>query len=69
MNGDGADPFWSWLKKEQGGVLLDAIKWNFTKFLVNRKGHVVARFVFLLFILFLKYYIVFLKENSYDFYI
>ncbi|CAO4386035.1 unnamed protein product [Caenorhabditis nigoni] len=40
----GADPLWEFLKKEQGGTLFDAIKWNFTKFLVNRKGKVVARY-------------------------
>ncbi|CAI4228434.1 unnamed protein product [Auanema sp. JU1783] len=44
VNGNEADPFWTFLKKEQGGTLLDAIKWNFTKFLVDRKGHVVARY-------------------------
>jgi glutathione peroxidase len=32
------------LKKEQGGTLIDAIKWNFTKFLVDRQGKVVKRF-------------------------
>ncbi|VDK45484.1 unnamed protein product [Cylicostephanus goldi] len=44
VNGDKADPFWTFLKTEQGGTLIDAIKWNFTKFLINRKGHVVKRF-------------------------
>ena len=32
------------VKKEQGGTLFDAIKWNFTKFLVNRQGQVVKRY-------------------------
>lgn len=38
------EPLWTFLKKEQGGTLFDAIKWNFTKFLVNRQGKVVARY-------------------------
>lgn len=40
VNGDGADSLYKYLKKEKGGL----IKWNFTKFLVDRKGEVVARF-------------------------
>lgn len=44
VNGDDADPFWDFLKKEQGGFVTDGIKWNFTKFLINRKGQVVKRF-------------------------
>ena len=44
VNGSEADPLYTFLKKEQGGTLVDAIKWNFTKFLVDRQGHVVKRF-------------------------
>ena len=44
VNGDNADPLYKFLKKEQGGTLVDAIKWNFTKFLVDREGNVVKRF-------------------------
>ncbi|KAK5982276.1 Glutathione peroxidase [Trichostrongylus colubriformis] len=44
VNGADADPFWQFLKKEQGGTITNAIKWNFTKFLINRKGHVVKRY-------------------------
>ena len=44
VNGDKAMPLFKYLKKEQGGFLTDAIKWNFTKFLVNRDGKVVDRF-------------------------
>ncbi|MFK5938488.1 MAG: glutathione peroxidase [Sulfurimonas sp.] len=44
VNGDGADPLFKYLKKEQGGFLTDAIKWNFTKFLVDRDGNVVDRY-------------------------
>lgn len=45
VNGDKADPLWQWLKKEKPGLLgTQAIKWNFTKFLVDRKGNVVERY-------------------------
>lgn len=44
MNGDHADPLYKFLKKQQGGTIFDAIKWNFTKFLVDRNGKVVKRF-------------------------
>ena len=45
VNGDNAAPFYKWLKKEKPGLLgTEAIKWNFTKFLVDRKGEVVARY-------------------------
>jgi glutathione peroxidase len=45
VNGDTADPLWKDLKKAAPGLLgSEAIKWNFTKFLINRKGEVVERF-------------------------
>ena len=45
VNGDRAAPLYQWLKKEKPGLLgSEAIKWNFTKFLIDRKGKVVARF-------------------------
>lgn len=44
VNGREAHPLFTWLRREQGGLLGDAIKWNFTKFLVNREGEVVARY-------------------------
>jgi glutathione peroxidase len=44
VNGSGAHPVYQWLKKEQGGLLGGAIKWNFTKFLVGRDGQVIDRF-------------------------
>ena len=44
VNGDNATPLYKWLKKEKGGVFGDAIKWNFTKFLVDREGKVVERY-------------------------
>ena|SRR5690606_20672363 len=45
VNGPGADPVWRWLKSEKGGLLgIDAIKWNFTKFLVGRDGTPLQRY-------------------------
>ncbi len=43
VNGDGADPIFKHLKREQTGLLGSGIKWNFTKFLVDRDGKVVSR--------------------------
>jgi glutathione peroxidase len=44
VNGREAHPLFAWLRSEAGGVLGDAIKWNFTKFLVDREGNVVKRY-------------------------
>jgi glutathione peroxidase len=45
VNGGGAHPLYRWLKSAQPGVLgTEAIKWNFTKFLVDSGGNVVKRF-------------------------
>lgn len=44
VNGAKAHPLFTWLRRETGGVLGDAIKWNFTKFLINRNGEVVHRY-------------------------
>ena len=44
VNGRDADPLFRWLRSEQKGVLGDRIKWNFTKFLVDRDGTVLARY-------------------------
>jgi glutathione peroxidase len=45
VNGDGASPLFDWMKKEAKGLMgTTAIKWNFTKFLIDRKGHVVKRY-------------------------
>ena len=45
VNGEGAHPLYRYLKSERGGLLgSEAIKWNFTKFLVDRDGKVVDRF-------------------------
>jgi len=45
VNGEGAHPLFKYLTKEAPGLLgTTAIKWNFTKFLVDREGNVVERF-------------------------
>ncbi|HAU4897854.1 glutathione peroxidase [Aeromonas hydrophila] len=45
VNGEQAHPFYQWLKKEKPGLLgLENVKWNFTKFLIDRDGKVVDRF-------------------------
>ncbi len=45
VNGDDAHPLYKYLKSEQTGFLgTESIKWNFTKFLVDREGRVVKRF-------------------------
>jgi glutathione peroxidase len=43
VNGADAHPLYEYLKRQQSGLLGSAIKWNFTKFLVDRAGRVVAR--------------------------
>lgn len=44
VNGKEEEPLYSYLKSEQKGTLGNAIKWNFTKFLVDRTGKVVERY-------------------------
>ena len=44
VNGKDASPLYKCLKSQKGGFLGSRIKWNFTKFLVDRQGKVVARF-------------------------
>jgi glutathione peroxidase len=44
VNGKNADPLYRWLKKQRSGLLGSRIKWNFTKFLVDKTGAVRARF-------------------------
>ena len=44
VNGANEAPLYTYLKKQKGGLLGSAIKWNFTKFLVDREGNVVDRF-------------------------
>jgi glutathione peroxidase-family protein len=45
VNGDSAHPLYKWLKNQKGGLLgFDAIKWNFTKFLIDKNGVPIKRF-------------------------
>ncbi|KAF8765318.1 hypothetical protein HU200_008691 [Digitaria exilis] len=44
VNGKDAAPLFKYLKSQKGGFLGDGIKWNFTKFLVNKDGKVVGRY-------------------------
>jgi len=45
VNGSDAAPLFDWLKSEAPGVMgTKAIKWNFTKFLIDREGKVVSRY-------------------------
>lgn len=45
VNGRGAHPLYQWLTKEAPGFLgTQAIKWNFTKFLIGRDGQVIKRY-------------------------
>jgi glutathione peroxidase len=43
VNGNGAHPLYQHLKNAKSGLLGSSIKWNFTKFLIDRSGQVVAR--------------------------
>ncbi|MBF8807403.1 MAG: glutathione peroxidase [Enterococcus lacertideformus] len=44
VNGEQTDPIFDYLKNQAPGTLSNAIKWNFTKFLIDKNGHVVERF-------------------------
>ncbi|KAL5052485.1 hypothetical protein RYX36_033167 [Vicia faba] len=44
VNGTNAEPLYKFLKDQKGGIFGDGIKWNFTKFLVNKEGKVVERY-------------------------
>lgn len=44
VNGANESTLYTWLKSHKGGILGNNIKWNFTKFLVDREGNVVERF-------------------------
>lgn len=44
VNGENAHPLYQYLTSEAKGVFSGKIKWNFTKFLIDREGHVVKRF-------------------------
>jgi glutathione peroxidase len=44
VNGDNTEPLFTFLKSQKKGVLSKNIKWNFTKFLVDKNGQVVERY-------------------------
>ncbi|RRD95689.1 glutathione peroxidase [Clostridiales bacterium COT073_COT-073] len=44
VNGEGEEPLYTFLKEQKKGLLDKAIKWNFTKFLIDREGNVVGRY-------------------------
>jgi len=44
VNGEKESPLYTWLKSQKGGIGSSKIKWNFTKFLINKKGRVIARY-------------------------
>lgn len=44
VNGDDAHPLYKYLKSEKGGLLGSKIKWNFTKFIVDKNGNVTKRY-------------------------
>ena len=44
VNGENAHPIFKYLKSQTSGLLGRSIKWNFTKFLISRKGNIIERF-------------------------
>jgi len=44
VNGENAEPLFSYLKEQKKGVLSKDIKWNFTKFLIDKNGQVIKRY-------------------------
>ncbi|XBJ03800.1 hypothetical protein VPH35_022863 [Triticum aestivum] len=44
VNGNNVSPLYKFLKSSKGGLFGDSIKWNFSKFLVDKEGHVVDRY-------------------------
>lgn len=44
VNGKNAHPLYQYLKNEAKGILSKEIKWNFTKFLIDREGNVIKRY-------------------------
>ncbi|WP_203249215.1 glutathione peroxidase [Sporosarcina beigongshangi] len=43
VKGDNAEPLFTFLTSEKKGMLTEGIKWNFTKFLIDREGNVIER--------------------------
>ncbi|WP_088041982.1 glutathione peroxidase [Bacillus sp. EAC] len=45
VNGENADPLYKYLREKAPGIMgLKSIKWNFTKFIIDKKGNVIERF-------------------------
>ena len=44
VNGKNAHPLYKYLKKEKSGIFGGSIKWNFTKFLIDKNGNIVERY-------------------------
>ena len=44
VNGENEDPLYTFLKAQKNGIMGDKIKWNFTKFLVDKEGNVIERY-------------------------
>lgn len=44
VNGKDAHPLYQFLKSKKSGILGNKIKWNFTKFLIDKNGNVISRF-------------------------
>ena len=44
VNGKNASPIFQYLKKQAGGFITNAIKWNFTKFLISPDGSQIKRY-------------------------
>ena len=44
VNGENAHPLFKFLKDQTGGILGKSIKWNFTKFLIDKEGNVIGRY-------------------------
>jgi glutathione peroxidase len=44
VNGENAHPLFKYLKSKKRGLFGSKIKWNFTKFLIDKEGNVIARF-------------------------
>lgn len=44
VNGSNTTPLYKYLKANGGGLMGTSIKWNFTKFLISKKGEVIRRF-------------------------
>ncbi|MDO5375565.1 glutathione peroxidase [Staphylococcus rostri] len=44
VNGENAHPLFTYLKAQQSGLFSENIKWNFTKFLIDREGNVIHRY-------------------------